>query len=178
MCSAGGTWGTRGRGTDVHQWGLRRAWSVVLLITMLAGLLPQAALAIALPGATPVANPDAYTASSDAPIAPLVAAAPGVLANDGGGVLTAALVSAPSHATAFTLHADGSFTYTPMARYAGPDSFTYTASNGHATSVAATVTITVGHGLAAPAITSANATTFTIGVPGTFTVTTTGSRCR
>ena len=38
---------------------------------------------------------------------------------------------------------DGSFTYTPAAGYAGPDSFTYRASDGIAASAAATVTITV-----------------------------------
>ena len=50
--------------------------------------------------------------------------------------------SGPSHGT-LTLHADGSFTYTPDAGYNGTDTFTYTATDGDLTSVAATVTITV-----------------------------------
>jgi len=61
----------------------------------------------------------------------------GVLTNDSdlhGGApgennvpLTAQLVSPPSHAASFTLHADGSFDYTPAGDYNGPDSFTYQA---------------------------------------------------
>src|SRR6266568_3070477 len=50
--------------------------------------------------------------------------------------------SAPGHGS-LTLHADGSFTYTPSANYNGPDSFTYRASDGTLTSSLATVTITV-----------------------------------
>jgi len=56
--------------------------------------------------------------------------------------VTAALASGPGHGS-LTLHADGSFTYTPSANYNGPDSFTYRASDGTLTSSLATVTITV-----------------------------------
>ena len=38
---------------------------------------------------------------------------------------TAVLEIGPSHASAFTLNADGSFTYTPHAGFAGTDTFTY-----------------------------------------------------
>src|SRR5262249_62013629 len=83
------------------------------------------------------------TVSDDAPVAvnesysvsknnPLTVAASGVLANDtdaNGDALTAVLVSGPAHGT-LTLNANGSFTYTPAAGYAGADSFTYKANDG------------------------------------------------
>src|SRR5207247_5315462 len=59
-----------------------------------------------------------------------------------GNILTAALVSGPSHGT-LTLNADGSFTYTPASNYNGSDSFTYKASDGSANSATATVSLTV-----------------------------------
>ena len=43
--------------------------------------------------------------------------------------LTAALAGAPSHGTV-VVNPDGSFTYTPVAGYLGPDSFTYQANDG------------------------------------------------
>ncbi|HYR43605.1 MAG TPA: cadherin-like domain-containing protein, partial [Terriglobia bacterium] len=75
----------------------------------------------------------------------LAVAAPGVLANDTDpdhDVLSAVLVSGPSHGTA-TLNADGSFSYTPQAGFNGSDSFTYSAGDGIAVSTPATVSITV-----------------------------------
>jgi subtilisin-like proprotein convertase family protein len=72
-------------------------------------------------------------------------AAPGVLANDnanGGGALTAALVSNVSHGT-LTLGANGSVSYTPNFGFAGTDSFTYRAVSGGSNGNVATVTITV-----------------------------------
>ena len=39
--------------------------------------------------------------------------------------LTAILVSGPANAAAFTLNADGSFSYTPTANFAGLDSFVF-----------------------------------------------------
>jgi hypothetical protein len=86
------------------------------------------------------AVPDSYTVNEDATLAPLAAA--GVLANDtdvNGGPIFAALGTGPSHASAFTLNADGSFNYTPFANYSGADSFTYTAGGTTAT-VSLTVT--------------------------------------
>ena len=70
----------------------------------------------------------------------------GVLANDtdpAGLPLTAVLVSGPSNAAAFTLNADGTFSYTPVANYNGTDTFTYRANDGTSNSNTATVTITV-----------------------------------
>ena len=90
----------------------------------------------------PVAAGDAYSTAEDTV---LTVAAPGVLGNDSdpdGDPLTAVLVSGPSHGS-LTLNANGSFTYTPAADFAGSDSFTYRASDGTADSNVATVTITV-----------------------------------
>ncbi len=42
-----------------------------------------------------------------------------------------------------TLNTNGSFTFTPAANYAGPDSFTYRASDGSAFSTASTVQISI-----------------------------------
>src|SRR5262249_13076937 len=47
---------------------------------------------------------------------------------DGGGALTYAKVSGPSHGTA-TVNADGTWMYSPTANYSGADSFKFTASN-------------------------------------------------
>jgi VCBS repeat-containing protein len=92
--------------------------------------------------ATPVAADDAYGTTEDAP---LVIAAPGVLANDSdsdGDTLTASLLSGPAHGT-LTLNADGSFVYTPNAHYSGVDSFTYRVTDGEGGSKSATVNLTV-----------------------------------
>ena len=90
----------------------------------------------------PVAADDAYNTDVNTP---LNISAPGVLSNDtdaDGDTLTAILASTVSHGT-LTLNADGSFSYTPSARFNGTDSFTYKASDGVAQSNAATVTIMV-----------------------------------
>ena len=57
--------------------------------------------------------------------------------------LTAVIVSNPSHAASFTLNSNGSFSYTPVTNYIGPDSFTYRANDGEKNSNVATVTIAV-----------------------------------
>ncbi|NLE37509.1 MAG: tandem-95 repeat protein, partial [Pirellulaceae bacterium] len=93
----------------------------------------------------PVALNDAYTMSEDQVLT--VTAANGVLINDTDSDtphanLTAVLVANPSHGTV-TLNANGSFTYTPSANFAGTDTFTYRASDGTSNSSPATVTITV-----------------------------------
>src|SRR5262249_26010904 len=57
---------------------------------------------------------------------PLNVAAPGLLGNDHPGLgssLTAVLASGPAHGSV-ALQADGSFTYTPAAGFAGTDQFT------------------------------------------------------
>ncbi|HEY2660316.1 MAG TPA: Ig-like domain-containing protein, partial [Caulobacteraceae bacterium] len=73
-----------------------------------------------------------------------------VLANDAdhnGQSLTAALAAngGPAHGT-LVLNADGSFTYTPNAGYAGTDSFTYIASDSLSTGTPTKVTLNVAAG--------------------------------
>jgi hypothetical protein len=70
----------------------------------------------------------------------------------------------------------GTLSGTPAAGTAGSYNITFTAANGVAPNATQNFTLTVsGPAGQAPAITSANATTFAVGVAGTFTVTTTGS---
>src|SRR5262249_39302305 len=64
---------------------------------------------------------------------------------------------------------------TPAAGTAGSYVSTITANNGVGTPANQTFTLTVNTAQTAPAITSANNTTFTVGAAGTFTVTTTGT---
>ena len=90
----------------------------------------------------PVAVDDGHAATEDTA---LVVAAPGVLANDtdvDGDPLTAALETTPSSGTV-VLAADGSFTYTPGADFAGSDGFTYIADDGAGGTAAASVSIEV-----------------------------------
>ncbi|MFD2024839.1 LamG-like jellyroll fold domain-containing protein [Promicromonospora aerolata] len=106
--------------------------------------------------AAPVGAADAYGTVEDEP---LTVAAPGVLANDtdtDGDELTATGLTQPANG-AVELAADGSFTYTPDAGFAGTDTFTYQASDGAATSAATTVTITVEEGEQPPANTAPEA---------------------
>ena len=89
----------------------------------------------------PVAANDGYSITQTLV---LNVAAPGVMTNDSDidSTLTAVLVTGPAHGT-LTLNANGSFTYTPLSTYFGPDSFTYQASDGSLSSNVATVNITV-----------------------------------
>src|SRR5215467_2886876 len=70
--------------------------------------------------------------------------APGVLANDTGGIapLSAVLIAATTHGT-LSLSNNGGFTYIATNGFAGTDTFTYRANDGSANSGTATVTITV-----------------------------------
>ncbi|MCU1432618.1 MAG: hypothetical protein JWP95_1723, partial [Actinotalea sp.] len=72
----------------------------------------------------------------------LVVPAPGVLGNDSGSGLTAALVDAPTHGTV-SLAASGLFTYTPAAGFSGTDTFTYRITDDEDQTDTARVTITV-----------------------------------
>ncbi len=58
-------------------------------------------------------------------------------------LLTASIVSPPSHANSFQLRADGSFSYTPVPGFSGTDSFQYVASDSLLFSRTATVVIVV-----------------------------------
>jgi hypothetical protein len=90
----------------------------------------------------PTSANDAYQTTRGAPLS---VSAPGVLANDvsnGGGRMTAALVS-PATSGTVALAADGSFTYTPPAGFVGVATFAYRAQDGGGAGNVATVTITV-----------------------------------
>jgi uncharacterized repeat protein (TIGR01451 family) len=109
----------------------------------------------------PVGNNDSYSTNQNTSVTILGA---GVLANDSDAdknSLTAVIVSNPSHAASFTLNSNGSFNYTPVTNYVGPDSFTYRANDGEKNSNVATVAIAVNDNIS-PTITvtspAANAT--------------------
>ena len=93
---------------------------------------------VALPGA-PVANDDTGTTASGVA---LTVAASGLLANDTGTSITATGHTTPSHGTV-TVNANGSYVYTPVAGYSGPDSFDYTITDSFSRTSTATVHLTV-----------------------------------
>jgi VCBS repeat-containing protein len=92
----------------------------------------------------PIGTADSYTFDED--VGGTISAASGVLANDtdsdANTTLTAVNASTAAHGTV-VMNANGSFTYTPVANFAGTDTFTYQASDGAAMSAVTTVTITV-----------------------------------
>jgi len=91
----------------------------------------------------PVGEEDSYDAVFQSVLT--VNAAEGLLANDSdieNDPLSVELVSSTSHGT-LILNPDGSFTYTPAARYVGLDSFTYRCFDGMDYTQAITVNITV-----------------------------------
>lgn len=129
-----------------------------------------ATVTVHLTNTAPVAQPDSYRTAQNAT---LTVAAPGVLGNDtdaDGDGLSAVLVSGPSHAGSFTLNANGSFSYAPVAGYHGPDGFTYKANNGYADSSTATVTLTVTAG-----VPTANAQSVAVAFNNAKAITLTGS---
>ena len=70
------------------------------------------------------------------------AAAGGLLTNDtGAGIAETGIVTPPAGSVAVS--ATGSFVYTPVADYSGPDSFTYRISDEYGRTTTATVAITV-----------------------------------
>jgi VCBS repeat-containing protein len=96
--------------------------------------------------AVPTSVADGYAVKAGHALS--VTAAQGVLANDtdnNGQSLAASLATngGPQHGT-LTLNADGSFTYTPDAGFAGTDSFTYVASDSLSAGTPTKVTLTVG----------------------------------
>jgi hypothetical protein len=121
----------------------------------------------------PVANPDTYNRHTGTMLN-----GSSVLVNDtdidSGDNLTAILVSGPTHASAFTFNADGTFVYTPVTGYSGMDTFTYKANDGTVDSNIATVSITETAVNNAPVITegaSTNASMSPDGSPTPFSLT-------
>ncbi|HEX2747886.1 MAG TPA: cadherin-like domain-containing protein, partial [Verrucomicrobiales bacterium] len=117
-----------------------------------------------------------YTTTEDTPLT--VPAATGVLANDTdveNQALTATIV-APSTNGTVALNANGGFTFTPAANFAGQTTFTYRATDGSAQSAITTVTVNVTDVPDAP-VTAADTYTavkntplvVTATVPGTIT---------
>lgn len=68
--------------------------------------------------------------------------------------LTYSLVNGPAHGT-LTFNANGSYSYTPDANYAGSDSFTFRANDGSANSNIATITLSVAAVNDAPIVAAA-----------------------
>jgi hypothetical protein len=107
-----------------------------------AGAGNVATVSIVVGASLPVTVADVYSTNRDAP---LTIAAPGVLSNDssnGGGALTAVLVSNVSYGT-LALNANGGFSYTPTSAFTGTDAFTYRAESAVGPGNTATVTINV-----------------------------------
>jgi VCBS repeat-containing protein len=115
----------------------------------------------------PVAVNDAYAVNEGGTLS---VTAPGVLGNDTDSdspVITAVLVSSPTHAASFSLNADGSFNYVHDGSETTSDTFTYKANDGSLDSNVATVTITVTSVNDAPVITAGGTLNYTEGNPAT-----------
>jgi hypothetical protein len=107
----------------------------------------------------PIAIDDGYSVFKNTPLTLPVS---GVLTNDiepDGDAMTALLIAGPTHASSFTLNANGSFNYTPVSNYVGLDMFTYRATDGTATSTVATATISIQATNTAPVAFGQNVTT-------------------
>lgn len=118
----------------------------------------------------PIAVGNSYPVNEDTT---LTVNAPGVMGNDSdaeGSGLTAVLVAGPANGT-LTLNANGSFSYSPNANYAGSDSFTYKVNDGSLDSNVVTVALSVEAVNDAP-VAVANSysvdegTTLTVNAPG------------
>ena len=95
---------------------------------------------------TPVANPDTITVAEGGTATVLDGGASSVLANDtglGDIPVTVSLVSGPTQSSAFTLNADGTFSYTHNGTENFTDSFTYRLTDNDGQTSDATVTITI-----------------------------------
>ncbi|WP_146244201.1 Ig-like domain-containing protein [Curtobacterium sp. MCBD17_032] len=112
---------------------------------------------------TPTATDDAFSVHAGSTVT--AGAADGVLANDRGSRLTVTGNTAPAHGS-LTLEADGSYSYTPAARFSGQDSFTYTAEDAAGTTITGTVSITVLPTAKADTIAATAGETTTVAAPG------------
>jgi large repetitive protein len=111
--------------------------------------------------------------------ATFVAATPGSFTVNTTGVPTPSITESGTLPSGVTFKNNGNGTATlsgtPASGTAGSYPLTISATNGVGTAATQSFTLTVSGSTQAPAITSASATTFTVGGAGTFTVTTTGS---
>ncbi len=89
----------------------------------------------------PKATNDSYSTPFNTPL--VVPLGTGVLQNDGGSSLTVLANTPPAHGSV-NVATNGSFTYTPVTGYSGPDAFTYTLKDQANTNATATVNINVG----------------------------------
>ena len=92
--------------------------------------------------AAPVAMAHVFVASKGAPLMVKSSLVPAPARGAEGPALSAAIVTKPAHGK-LALNANGGFTYTPAAGFAGNDTFTYTLGGGGATSEPGKVTIVV-----------------------------------
>ncbi|MEL0587155.1 MAG: tandem-95 repeat protein [Candidatus Thiodiazotropha sp. (ex. Lucinoma kazani)] len=96
--------------------------------------------------ATPVANTDTITVAEGGTATTLVGGATDVLNNDtglGDTPVTVSLVTGPTQSAAFTLNADGTFSYTHNGSENFTDSFTYRVTDNDGQTADATVNITI-----------------------------------
>lgn len=122
----------------------------------------------------PVAVGDAIEVAMNGTATRLVGGASSLLANDvdvEGDPLIASIDRAPQHGT-LVLNGNGTFGYSPVTGYTGPDSFRYRAGDSSQLSNAATVTITVGSPDPTPV---AVADALTVAEGGTATVLSSGA---
>lgn len=104
----------------------------------------QALVSITLAAPSVVAVDDAYAYPSSGAL--VVGTANGLLANDTGAGVTAAVIASPAHGVLSAVGTNGTFTYTANAGYIGRDSFQYRAT-GPSGSATGWATIDVGSGL-------------------------------
>ncbi len=95
------------------------------------------AVSVVQPNAAPTCVAPSFATLQDTPLDAQVSCA-----DADGDALTYALVAGAAHGSV-TVAADGRFTYTPAAGYAGPDSFDFRASDGRVDSATMTASITV-----------------------------------
>jgi len=129
-------------GSDAFQYEAR-VLNLGLLVT------DPATVTLTVTNATPVANDDAYVASTGVQLS---VAAPGVLKNDSdadGDTLVAILVAGGGNGS-FSLSSNGSFTFKSGGSFVGTHTFTYRVSDGITTSSTATLSIDVRPPAATP----------------------------
>ncbi|MBK7664786.1 MAG: tandem-95 repeat protein [Sterolibacteriaceae bacterium] len=96
--------------------------------------------------ATPVASDDAIAVAEGGTATSLVGGATSVMANDSGlsdTPVNVSVVSGPAHASAFTLNADGTFSYVHDGSENFSDSFSYRLTDNDGETSTATVSITI-----------------------------------